>query len=76
MDLSESTIYGARYYTVKPGSPAGRNHNWLTMVDWCAETFGPVSDVWDKELGCWYVNNGKFWFRKESDRVLFLMRWL
>jgi hypothetical protein len=71
MELSEGTIYGARYYTAKPGW----NQNWLPILDWCAKAFGPIADVWDKELGRWYANNGKFWFRKESDRVLFLMRW-
>jgi hypothetical protein len=55
--------------------------SWRDMSDWCSETFGPVSDVWqaDKwftEPGArWYQNNAKFWFRDEADRIWFLLRW-
>lgn len=82
-ELLEGRIHGARYYTVKPmfdlWGTDGMAHariTWQDMTEWCIDTFGPVSEtgVW-QEGGAWYANNGKFWFRNESDRVLFLLRW-
>ena len=78
--LGESRFAGARYYTVEPVGG-----NWQEMEQWCTETFGPASDVWDSknpdnqfmwpECGRWYKNNRKFWFRNERDRDWFILRW-
>lgn len=78
--LGESKFSGARYYTVEPVGG-----NWVEMEAWCIESFGPSAEVWDiktseeqfiwPELGRWYKNNRKFWFRNERDRTLFIMKW-
>ncbi len=78
--LQENRFAGARYYTVEP-----IGGNWMDMEVWCLKTFGPSADVWDiktsdeqfiwPELGRWYKNDRKFWFRNEKDRTMFIMRW-
>jgi hypothetical protein len=66
----EGRIHGAVYHVVEP-----IGGNWREMELWCTKSFGPISNVWDEELGRWYANDRKFWFRKERDRTLFIMRW-
>lgn len=71
--LSESRHMGIRYYTVEP-----IGGNWLDMETWCIETFGPAASVWDFKMdnvGRWYANDRRFWFRKESDRTMFILKW-
>ena len=77
----EGRIYGARYYTCRPNfewwNPGGlTGTTWDDMDKWCTETFGEIPDdcVWIPGLR-WYANNGKFWFRNEADRTLFVLRW-
>ena len=80
LDLSEGTVYGIRYRTVKPAWEPDRtgwyNQDWDNMVAWCVDTYGPTPDdgVWTPEAR-WYVNNAKFWFRNERDLALFVLRW-
>lgn len=75
--LNEGKVYGARYYTVQPG-PFWELHSdtWADMMQWNIDAFGPTPDngVWTPNAR-WYVNNGKFWFRTEKDRTLFLLKW-
>jgi len=76
--LSEGTVYGARYYTVEP-----IGGNWKDMELWCGGTFGPGStQVWQYDMSKapapelrWYMNNRKFWFRSEQDRMMFVLKW-
>lgn len=78
--LGEERFAGARFYTVEPVGG-----NWMDMEVWCIKTFGPSAEVWDLKssntefmwpvVGRWYKNNRKFWFRKERDRTMFIMRW-
>ena len=80
LQLGESTVYGARFYTVEP-----IGGNWIEMERWCKKVFGDAADVWDSknpdnqfmwpEVGRWYMNNRKFWFRNERDRTMFILRW-
>lgn len=51
-------------------------HTWNEMVEWCVEAYGPTprDGVWTPSAR-WYINNAKFWFKKESDLTLFLLRW-
>ena len=74
--LSEGTVYGSRYYCVEP-----IGGSWLDMETWCLDTFGSCGD---KMLNSgpvpfpderWYMNNRKFWFRREKDRNWFIVRW-
>jgi hypothetical protein len=77
--LSEGQVYGARYHCV---APVGGN--WREMEDWCINTYGETTgSIWAEEVDKktpapgerWYANNRKFWFRKESDRTLFILKW-
>jgi len=74
--LSEQPVHGARYYTVQP-----QGGSWKDMELWCVETFGEPGDMWESsdwvwpETARWMQNNRKFWFRNESDRTLFIMKW-
>lgn len=78
--LGESRVSGSKYYTVEP-----IGGSWLEMEAWCTEIFGAAADVWDirstkesfmwPENGRWYKNDRKFWFRKEQDRTMFILKW-
>jgi hypothetical protein len=74
--LSEGTVYGSRYHTVEPVGG-----NWAQMEIWCYDTFGEAnSSIWAESPAPepaerWYMNNRKFWFRNESDRTMFILRW-
>ena len=77
----EGRVFGARYYTVSPKFDWDMglewyNQHWNDMLAWCVETLGPSpSDgIWTPGAP-WYANNSKFWFRKEEDKMLFLLRW-
>ena len=72
------TVYGARYYTVKP-----EGYVWAELEEWCTTTFGSHGGaIWGADPNKaplpnerWYMNNSKFWFRNEKDRNWFTMRW-
>lgn len=73
--LSEGTVYGSRYYTAEPVGG-----NWREMEAWCYETFGNPGDaLWGEKAPepayRWYMNNRKFWFRDEQDRLIFVLKW-
>jgi hypothetical protein len=77
--LCEGQVYGARYHCVEP-----IGGNWREMEDWCINTYGETTgSIWAEEVDKktpapgerWYANNRKFWFRKESDRTLFILKW-
>jgi hypothetical protein len=76
LKLTEGTVYGARYYCVEPVGGS-----WLEMEQWCHETFGAPGDkIWDSgpapiPAQRWYMNNRKFWFRNEVDRMVFVLKW-
>ena len=68
--LAEAKIHGAKYYTVRPVF-----FDWMILENWAIGMFGNPSDMWDSNCGRWYMNDSKFWFRKESDRTMFVLRW-
>jgi hypothetical protein len=76
LKLSEGTVYGSRYYCVEPVGGS-----WFEMETWCTDTFGDPGDrIWDSgpaplPAKRWYMNNRKFWFRDDADRLMFVMRW-
>lgn len=75
LKLSTGKVFGCRFYTVEP--VGGR---WSQMEEWCTRTFGPVSDAWhikenNYQVGRWYVNDRRFWFRNEQDQMMFVMKW-
>ena len=75
--LNQGTVYGARYYTVEP-----IGGNWMKMEEWAIQTYGKTGSLWyetknltPEPLQRWYMNNRKFWFRNEADRLMFIMKW-
>lgn len=80
LDISEGTVYGARYYTVSPQFPAHAptwfKPEWDAMIAWTVATFGPTpkDGVWTPNAK-WYVNNAKFWFKERKDLEWFLLKW-
>ena len=83
LKLTEGTVYGSRYYCVEP-----TGGSWRDMEHWCHTTFGDPGDkIWSSETELttlvpaplpekrWYMNNRKFWFRNDTDRLMFVMRW-
>jgi len=68
--LDTGRIYGAKYYTVQLVFG-----NWKVLEAWARVTYGEPSGVWDAECGRWYMNDSKFWFRKESDLTMFILKW-
>ena len=74
--LAEGTVYGSRYYTAEP-----IGGNWREMEAWCFEHFGGAGErIWGEEKAPkpaqrWYMNNRKFWFRDEQDRMVFVLKW-
>ena len=58
-------------YWVKPRLYTGAD--WHRMDQWMIETFGH-SD-WSVEHARWVGSDRKYWFRDESDRTFFILRW-
>jgi hypothetical protein len=46
---------------------------WHQMDYWVRSTFGESN--WSTPNGRWVGSDRKYWFRKEADRTLFLLRW-
>ncbi len=75
LKLSEGKVYGSRYYCIEPVGGS-----WLRMETWCIDTFGSSGSAWDKDKAPqpnarWYMNDRKFWFRDEKDRMIFVLKW-
>jgi len=76
LKLTEGTVYGSRYHCVEPVGGS-----WLEMQEWCIKHFGNSGKhIWgSNEVPApqerWYMNNRKFWFRNDADRLMFVMRW-
>lgn len=79
LTLEEKKWHGCKYHTIKPfldsWSITSNNNTWDEMLAWCTNTYGKSSDAWDNEAGRWYCNDSRFWFRNESDSVMFILRW-
>jgi hypothetical protein len=69
--IEEARWHGCQYYHIKP--------KWNVyaedMLNWCIECFGPPGDAWSNNVERWYANSGGFFFRKEYDLTIFLLRW-
>ena len=76
LKLTEGTVYGSRYHCVEPVGGS-----WIEMQEWCLNQFGDSGKhIWGSNetpspQERWYMNNRKFWFRDEQDRLMFVMRW-
>ena len=78
------TVYGLRYYTVEPKNLEWQNSRamWDDMMLWCRVQLGTPGNLWQETKNLtpepnqrWYANNAKFWFRNETDRTMFILRW-
>ena len=76
LKLTEGTVYGSRYHCVEPVGGS-----WTEMQEWCLNQFGDSGKhIWgSNEVPVpqerWYMNNRKFWFRDDADRLMFVMKW-
>ena len=74
--LSERHVNDSNYFCVEP--VGGR---WGEMEAWVRQSFGDPGDMWATHNfvwptdARWIQNNRRFWFKYESDRTLFLMKW-
>jgi len=50
--------------------PCKFRSNLNEMLEWANDCLGYYEFLWDLELDC-----AKFWFSKEQDATLFLLRW-
>ena len=82
----EKRLNGSKYWLAKPNfmpEPGALNYNitltrraWNDMDDWCVSMFGErPMNVWPQAGDRWFANDSAFWFRDESDCLLFLLRW-
>ena len=73
--LSEGTVYGSPYYCVEPVGGS-----WLEMEKWALRTYGESTvSIYGENVPepaqRWYMNNRKFWFRDDRDRLMFVIKW-
>lgn len=66
---------GVTWYTVESsgGIFSTRQRWWQEAIDYARATFKNEASAWDLE-GDWLANNSRFWFKKERDRTLFVLR--
>jgi hypothetical protein len=64
------------YYSVKPEGWTMMIDKlpWDAMMEYCIATFGTSQGIWVAGER-WYVNSARFYFKHESDRTMFLLRW-
>ena len=77
--ISESKWNGSSYNVVDPylrSWDVDENEvTWRRLEEWCEQSFGPRGDVWRPTAERWYCNDGKFFFKRNSDLTLFLIKW-
>lgn len=75
----DATWQNLPYYAVEvyldTWTVSGNLKTWNSIKSWCDHTYGNPGDIWVERTARWYCNNGTFYFKKEQDRTLFLMRW-
>ena len=85
LETSEKSYNGIDWYIVQPnmgGVFSKRKLIWEEMDEWCTNTMGQGitgvrkvrGDAWEADCR-WLTNGGKFWFRQEKDRTMFVLRW-
>ena len=72
--MEERRWHGCRYDVVRPSTLYKLSH-WQEMEAWCRESFDKPGDPWKASSSRWYVNGGKFWFRRPADLTAFMLRW-
>lgn len=81
---TETSVSGIVWYWVQPAQAAALDFTdprnspqyWQKIEDWCFDNFGP-RNIWaqDDDSGCWCASAGKYYFRNQEDRLIFILRW-
>ena len=79
LNIAEGTVYGTKYYNVKPFRDPDEIISWDDVMTWCINTFGPSGTedkpgVWTPNER-WYANNSLFWFKDKKDLEWFVLKW-
>lgn len=79
LNINEGTVYGIKYYNVKPFGSINENITWDDVMSWCVSTFGSSGTedhpgIWTPNQR-WYANNSVFWFKYKQDLEWFVLRW-
>ena len=79
LEPSIGKVYGQDYYCVRPYGFMWDNIIWADFADWCKENMGSCGSGNENCAALpnhrWYDHHGRFWFRDEKDRIMFIMRW-
>lgn len=72
----EQEYDGLTWYTVEAqgGIFSARREWWNTAMNYARATFRNETGAWNVMDGDWLANNSKFWFKKERDRTLFVLK--
>lgn len=72
VDIVQNNI---TWYTVEAtgGIFSTRQQWWEKAMTYAKETFPNETNAWDLH-GDWLANNSRFWFKKERDRTLFVLK--
>ena len=72
----EQEYEGVTWYTVEVhgGMFSERREWWNTAMQYARATFRNETSAWDVMNGDWLSNNSKFWFKRERDRTLFVLK--
>lgn len=62
-----------------PAKPDERKQRNLDILEWCSQTYGPRG-IWGVDIDNpngtrWFASDQKYYFRNESDRTMFVLRW-
>jgi hypothetical protein len=61
---------GNTYTSIMPIQP-----DWVDILRWANEIFGPPGDIHSDKLDRWYISAGNFYFANEEDANMFVLRW-
>lgn len=77
--IRESKWHGCRYSVADPYFDSWdiveRTDTWAAIDSWCREMFGDIGDVWSTGAARWYINGGKYYFRRPADLTAFMLKW-
>ena len=72
----EDNTFSLPYYVkISKGLSWDNTQDHYKRVQWCHKQFGPLWDI-DNIRGTWcYDTSGKFNFKTEGERLVFMLRW-
>lgn len=71
-------IFSLRFNRLTAAAENRRQRN-LDILEWCFQTYGPRG-IWGVDIDNpngtrWCASDQKYYFRNESDRTMFMLRW-